>query len=115
MNQAIQFNGVLDGCSTRKDKSLGLRVDTGELTVEEKMAVLQLQDIPSKITFEPLEGYSVTKEIKTELAKKTQSERIRGVLFCWWSHLGEPGVFDSFYNAETEKFINQIKVKLPPQ
>jgi hypothetical protein len=115
MSQAIEFQGGIAGVSTRSDKSLTIRLETPELTSEQKMLVMELQDIPCLVTFEPLEGFSVTKEIKTELSKKTQSERIRAVLFCWWSHLGEPGNFDAFYQSETEKYINAIKAKLPPQ
>lgn len=115
MNQAIEFKGAIAGMSTRQDRSLTLRIETPELTSEEKLAVLELQDIPSLITFKPLEGFSVTKEIKTELSRKTQSERIRAALFVWWSHLGEPGTFDFFYQTETEKYISAIKSKLPPQ
>ena len=115
MNPSVQFKGAVAGCRTRQDKSLGITLETPQLTAEEMMMVIQLQDIPCNITFEPLEGFSVTKEIKTELSRKTQSERIRGVLFCWWSTLGEPGTFEDFYQAETEKYINQIKTKLPPQ
>jgi hypothetical protein len=114
-SQSVDFKGCIASCRTRQDKSLGLTVETPTLTAEEMMLVIQLQDIPCLIKFEPLEGFSVTKEIKTELSKKTQSERIRAVIFCWWSNLGEPGTFDAFYNSETEKYITQIKSKLPPQ
>jgi 4-hydroxy-L-threonine phosphate dehydrogenase PdxA len=114
MNQSVEFKGAVAGCRTRQDKSLGLTVETPTLTAEEMMLVIQLQDIPCLIKFEPLEGFSVTKEIKTELSKKTQSERIRAVIFCFWHHVGEPGTFDAFYNSETEKYIESIKAKLPP-
>lgn len=111
---AIEFQGQIEGCSTRSDKSLGVRLSTPELTGEQKMLVMELQDIPCSITFRPLDGFSVTKEIKTELSKKTQSERIRAALFVFWHQVGEPGSFDLFYQAETEKILNQIKAKLNP-
>lgn len=114
MNQAIEFKGAIAGCSTRQDKSLSVRVETPELTSEEKMMLMELQDCPCLITLKPLEGFSVTKEIKTELSKKTQSERIRAALFVWWHQLGEPGSFDAFYQSESEKYINNIKTKLKP-
>jgi len=114
MTQAIQFNGCIEGCRTRQDKSLGLTVGTSELTSEEKMIVMDLQDIACAITVRPLDDCSVTREIKTELSKKTQSERIRGALYVWWHQLGEPGQFEQFYHAETDKFIEQIKSRLKP-
>ena len=112
MNQAVELNAVLEGCSTRQDKSLSMRLSSGELTSEEKMLVMELQDVPCLVSLKPLEGFSVTKEIKTELARKTQSERIRASLFVWWHQLGEPGSFDAFYQIETEKYIGAIKAKL---
>ena len=115
MNQAVEFKGAVAGCRTRQDKSLGITVETPQLTAEEMMLVIQLQDVPCMVKFEPLEGYTVTKEIKTELSRKTQSERIRSVLFLFWHHVGEPGTFDAFYQSETEKFITAVKAKLPPQ
>lgn len=114
MKQAISFQGAVAGLSTRADKSLTVRLETPSLTSEEKMLVMELQDIPCNVSFEPLEGYEVTKEIKTDLSRKTQSERIRAVLFVYWSQLGEPGEFSAFYETETEKYINAVKMRLKP-
>ena len=115
MLQAIQINGVIEGCRTRQDRSLGLTVGTSELTSEEKMVVMDLQNIACAMTIKPLEDCGVTREIKTELSKKTQSERIRAAIFVFWHQVGEPGSFDSFYQSETEKIINVLKSKLKPQ
>jgi hypothetical protein len=114
MNQAVELNAVLEGCSTRQDKSLSMRLSSEELSSEEKMLVMELQNVPCLVSFKPLEGFSVTKEIKTELSKKTQSERIRASLFVWWRQLGEPGDFNAFYQSESEKYIDAIKAKLKP-
>ena len=112
MKQSIEFKGAIAGVSTRQDRSLTVRLETPELTSEEKMLVMELQDIPCLIAFKPLEGFSVTREIKTELSRKTQSERIRAALFVWWNQLGEPGQFEVFYHCETDKYIEQIKSRL---
>lgn len=114
MKNGVEFNGVLDGISTRQDKSLGVRLSTPELTSEEKLLIMELQGIPCCIQFKPLEGFQVMREIKTELSRKTQSERLRAVLYCWHHSLGSPGEFENFYVHETNKFIDAIKAKLPP-
>lgn len=111
---SIIFNGVIESVRTRQDKSLGLNISSSEMTGEECVAVIDLQGLACSITVAPLEGFTVTKEVKTELSKKTQSERIRAALYVWWSQLGEPGSYQAFYESETEKIIESIKKRLKP-
>jgi hypothetical protein len=113
MNQ-LQFNAVIEGVRTRQDRSLGLTVGTGELTSEEKMTVMELQNVSCSVTFSPTDGFTTVREIKSELSKKSVSERVRACLFVWWHQLGEPGTFQAFYEAEGEKIINNIKSRLKP-
>ena len=116
MNQAIQFNAVLTRVGTRSDGSLGITIETPELVPEDKLAVFNLQNVPCKVTFQPnVADAAPPKEIKGELSRKTCSERIRAVIFCFFKAVGEPGLFDAFYAAECEKVINAYKAKLPPQ
>jgi hypothetical protein len=115
MSQGVSFSGVIARAGTRSDGSLGITVETPELTPEEKLAVFALQNIDCEVTFDPKGAQEPPKEIKGELSKKTHSQRIRAVLFCWWHNLGSPLTFDSFYQMECEKFINSIKAKLEPK
>ena len=110
----ILFNGVLSGASTRQDGSLGLRVDTPELTPEEKLAVFALQNVPCEITFKPADEAAPPKEVKGELSRKTVSQRFRAVVFVWWSQLGKPGDFAQFYESEGNKVVEAYKAKLRP-
>ena len=59
-------------------------------------------------------------ECRGELQTKTQAQRIRSVLFCYWSHMHETGrsggkSFETFYNEQTERWIEEIKALLPAQ
>lgn len=114
MKQALELNAVMEGASTRQDRSLSMRLSSSELSSEEKMMVMDLQGIPCLVTFKPLDGFTVTKEIKTELSKKTISERIRACIFVFYKQAGEPGEWEAFYNSEGEKIISQLKAKLKP-
>ena len=114
-HQAIQFSAVLTRCGTRSDGSLGVTLETAALTPEDKLLLFNLQNVPCEVTMEPNDKDATPpKEIKGELSKKTQSERIRAALFVWWHQLGEPGAFDAFYQSETEKYISHVKTKLRP-
>lgn len=114
VNQAIQFQAVLSRVGTRSDGSLGLTLESGEMVPEDKLAVFGLQNVPCMVTFQPNSDANPPREIKGELSKKTQSERIRAALFVFWHQAGEPGSFDAFYQSETEKLLNGIKAKLKP-
>lgn len=113
--QGVQFNGVIARIGTRSDGSLGLTVESPELLPDEKLAVFSLQNVPCEITFKPNDSQAPPKEIKQELARKSQSERIRSVLYCYWKAVGEPGIWEAFYVSESNKFIESVKAKLPAQ
>lgn len=115
MSQAIQFNAVLSRVGTRSDGSLGLTLETAEMIPDDKLIVFGLQNIPCLVTFQPNDADATPpKEIKGELSRKTQSERIRAAIFVFWRQSGEPGEFDSFYTSETNKLLAGIKAKLKP-
>jgi formylmethanofuran dehydrogenase subunit A len=86
------------------------------MSASEKAVVFELQGVELDMLLKPISAEPVTtREIKSQLAQKTQSERIRGILFVWYKQLGEPGEWEIFYRHETEKFIEQIKQKLNPE
>jgi len=114
MSQGVEFDGVLEGLSTRSDGSLGIRVSTGEFTAEDKLAMFSLQNIACKVSFVPIESEQAPKEIKSELSRKTDSQRLRAVLFILWKQAGEFGSFESQYSNEMSKIIEAYKKKLKP-
>lgn len=115
-HQSIQFNGHLTRIGTRADGSLGLTLESGEFTAEDKLAVFSLQNIPCTVALVPNDADAAPpKVVKSELSKKTQSERIRSVLYIYWKQLGEPGDFPAFYESETNKYINAVKMRLKPE
>jgi hypothetical protein len=59
-------------------------------------------------------------EVKNELSRKTQSERLRGVLFVQFKHLADQGrsggkTFEVFYHDALETIIESIKATLPEE
>jgi predicted GTPase len=113
----------LDGVTRRKDKSLKISFITSlEQSSNELMEVDKLLDSNGILYFKDSEGLS-TDEInqidKVVLDKpngKTQSERLRNVLYlyCKQKMSKEPTKkqFAEFYQKYTEKYIQYIKDQL---
>jgi predicted GTPase len=114
---------TLDGVTRRKDKSLKISFITSlEQSSNELMEVDKLLDSNGILYFKDSEGLS-TDEInqidKVVLDKpngKTQSERLRNVLYlyCKQKMSKEPTKeqFAEFYQKYTEKYIQYIKDQL---
>ena len=113
----------LDGVTRRKDKSLKISFITSlEQSSSELMEVDKLLDSSGVLYFKQSEGLS-TDEInqidKVVLDKpngKTQSERLRNVLYIYCKQkIGKEPTkeqFAEFYQKYTEKYITYIKDQL---
>jgi len=108
----IQVNTIITGIRARVDGSIGLTISTPELSPEEKVAFMELQNINCKTLFEPLEEKTDLIEVKGETETKTSSQRLRGVLFVLWEQSGKQGDFENFYKTKMEQIIDWIKGKL---
>jgi len=113
----------LDGVTRRKDKSLKISfITTMEQSSNELMEIDKLLDTNGILYFKDSEGLS-TDEInqidKVVLDKpngKTQSERLRNVLYIYCKQkIGKEPTkeqFAEFYQKYTEKYIQYIKDQL---
>ena len=110
---------TLDGVTRRKDKSLKISFITSlEQSSTELMEVDKLLDSNGILYFKDSEGLS-TDEInqidKVVLDKpngKTQSERLRNVLYLYCKQKMTKEQFAEFYQKYTEKYIQYIKDQL---
>jgi len=113
MKKSIGCNIIITSLRSKVDKSLGVSFVTPELSSIEKVAMMDLQGINTNAIFTPLDEPTNGKiKITKDITTKTQAERIRAVLFVWWKQLGVEVPFDEFYRQETEKYIDEIKLKL---
>jgi hypothetical protein len=101
--------------SLKRDKSMGLRMETPELTSDEFVAFRELQGINSIVTLDPLDekpeaSVLVTKNRET----KTPSQRLRNTIYALHQtklehkELVEPD-FERYYENIMEGFINVTK------
>lgn len=111
--KAINTEAVITSIRSRRDKSLGLSMETPELTSSEKAEFMNLQGINLDVFFNPKDEPGAPElKIDKEVSTKTQSQRLRAVLFVLWKQEGEKDKFEDFYRDRMEKFIDWIKEKL---
>ena len=113
MKRAIKTQVIITSLSAKKDGSLGLRMTTPELTADEKVAFMELQNVNLDALFDPIDfATKEIAEVKSEVDSKTPSQRLRGVLWVLYDQAGRPGDFNSFYTQKMESIIEWVKRKL---
>lgn len=111
----------LDGYSPRKDRTIGLRFVTQEMSALEVANVHEMLDGFGYLYFKS--EHALTKSeieeldaLETDLVDngKTQSQRIRAVLYRLWEADNEGhDDFKLYYKFKTEQIITWLKSKLP--
>lgn len=116
------MNGILlpatiENITTRKDKTVKVTIGTQELsqgkagelfTLLNNLAVVYIS--PKEISQRDLDQVD---KLDPEFEGKTQSQRIRSVLFILFSQSNEGFKdFDAYYKNKTEKYIEHLKTKI---
>ena len=114
---AAQF----DGYSNRKDKTVAMRFITQEMTPDQVAHIHGMIDSFGYMYFKA--ESEITSEERLELDAletdlfdnpKTQSQRIRNVMYRVWQQKPEGFKdFKDFYKFKTEQIITWLKSKLP--
>jgi len=111
---------ILDGYQRRKDRSVSLRLLTQEQTSEDLMKIDSLLDTFGILYFraegEPEDSTEFEELDKIELdlydKKKTQSQRLRAVLYKLYKQEGGDAEFKDYYKVKTELIIEHFKSRL---
>lgn len=107
----IQHQGYITSLVAKKDRSIGYRVETPELSCEERALFFELQNENLTITLKPSDVPS--KEYKvSETNDKTPSQRMRSVLYVWWKTKQDKNDFETFYKNKMGEIIEKIKSKI---
>lgn len=113
-------SAVLDRYARRKDRSVSITFSTGEKSSADVMNIDQLTDSYGYLYFKAEESLTPDEvkeldNLDTDLydKPKTQSQRLRSVLYKTWEHHGQGMEFKDYYKQETERIINHYKNKLP--
>lgn len=112
----ILLSTILDRISTLKDGSLKITLESQELNSAEMAVLFELRNKQVYTAFKetPIKADELdVKEPLTEFKnQKSQSERIRSVLYIYWTKNKPTKEFDTFYKQKTEEFINMIKDRI---
>jgi hypothetical protein len=120
----IVLDAVLEGASTRKDRSVTLRFSTCELEATEQVVLFRLQQMALTMSLTP-QGVTVDAplEVKGQLEQKTPSQRLRSCLFVLWKYEKESSKctaeeaksFDLYYAMKMGSICEWIKGKMPEE
>jgi hypothetical protein len=110
---------ILDGYTRRKDRTVSLRFITQEKSSIEVMNIDAMLDQFGILYFRGEENMNTDEveeldNIDLDLydEPKSQSQRLRNILFVLWKQDGEIGEFKKFYKQKTEEIIQHFKNKL---
>ena len=100
----------------RKDGSCSISVDTRELSAEEIFTIMSLRNSEGWFAYAPNQEDIEIPEEKAEVDEKSQSERLRAVIYVYYKQETEKGrfvgLFDTFKKEKMEKLIEFVKNKL---
>lgn len=114
----ITLPAQLNPISRRKDRSCKLSWETRELTPSEIMTLMAMEGTEGWLVFAPSKEQIDIDEIPTEkpeLNQKTQSERLRSVIYVHYKQAVEDGLYvglpETFYQEQMIKVVEGYKLK----
>jgi hypothetical protein len=118
MNNGILLACYVESLTTRKDKSIKITLSTQELSEGNAGQIFGLQSKLAAVYISPKEtipqrDIDQVDKVDVEMNGKTQSQRIRAVMFKLWEQ-GNEGhkEFEAYYRAKTEIIIEHLKSKI---
>ena len=111
--KSIVTQGNITGIRAKVDGSLGLSVSTPELSSEEKVAFMSLQNLNIKMTIEPTDDKPTdTMKVNKGIDGKSPSQRLYNTIFVYYKQVKSVEEFDAFYRRHLEAVIDSYKAKL---
>jgi len=112
--KGIETQAQITSIRSKADGSLGLSVNTPELSSEEKVLFMGLQNLNIRLTLEPI-GVEVESKEKIEkgMDGKSPSERLYNTIFVYYKSINSEEAFESFYRRHMEGLIDKYKERLP--
>lgn len=110
--KAVKTNAIITSLSSKKDGSLGLRVETPELTTEEKVIFFELQGINVEMWIKPLDVQpEQVVEIVTDKEILSPSQRLRNLIFVIYKETNSIEAFSQYYEKMIDRIMEGLKKK----
>jgi hypothetical protein len=104
------FEGGIAKVATLADGSLSLTIHTQELPEETMMRLFKLRKKPGMVLISSDSINKFTSDF--EVGGKTQSQRLRAVLYRVWEQTEQTYDFPIWYESQLERIINKYKATL---
>lgn len=115
MKQLVQVPAQVINMNPRADRSWKLVFETPELSGEDVKLLADTFQGQGWLVFKPNASGVAAEEVPADVADvktKSQSKRLRDVIFIYWKQQGGNNDFETFYRVTLEKLIEHIKDKL---
>lgn len=110
--RSIKTQITFGSMTSKKDGSLGIRIETPELSEQERVEFMKLQPTVCTAIFDPIDETTDIMEVKHEVDAKTPSQRLRAVLFILYRQSDQDKPFSQFYDEKMEAIISKLKERI---
>jgi len=116
--KGILLPSIIENIATRKDNTIKITIGTNELSQGNAGELFSLVNKLAVVYISPKEAVDQREldqidKIDPEFQGKTQSQRLRAVLFKLFDQDKEGFKdFDTYYKSKTEKIIEHLKTKI---
>lgn len=115
MLSAIQFTANMGSLSIREGIPSFRLICLNEPNEAELFNLTQLQSKELKVLLEPVEGSSQTVKLSDRTDTKSESQKLRDLIFVWWKEAklhGEKREFEDFYISSHKWIRGMVDDKL---
>lgn len=116
--KALYFQATMGTITSKSDRSLGFRLNTPELTDEEKVEFMRLQNEVLECFIKPLDIENAPElKVSAEKGEKSLSKRLSNVIYALYMRRKEAGdfvpeYFEDYRRDIMESLITKYKEKL---
>lgn len=118
MNNGVLIAAQIENVTTRKDRTIKITIGTNELAPDKTAVIMSMVHNICALYISPKETISQKEvdqvdKLDPEFGGKTQSQRIRNVLYKLFEQNREGFKdFDTYYHSKTEMYIEHLKTKI---
>lgn len=114
--EILKVQSIISGARTMADKTIRLQADCQEMAPEDAATLMLLKDKIGWLFFAeqeiPKEEMINLPEFRVEKGQKTESQRLRGVLYLLWEKNKTTDTFDEYYKKRMNAEIEKLKTEL---